>query len=144
MSEVLDQHGLKVLATEDERAVQAFSPKRSHDALADGVRWDAPMGVRMTSMPWDSNTASKLARNLASRSQMRKRDPENRPTSSRARCVTHAPPGFGGHPAQVDPSPGQLHEDEHVEAAEQHRVHGQKVAGQGAFGLEVVPLKVEV
>jgi hypothetical protein len=41
----------------------------------------------------------------------------------------------GGHPGQVHPPVGDLHEDQHVQPAQQHRLHGDQVAADDAAGL---------
>src|SRR5947209_7112334 len=65
---------------------------RSHTELAFGAR----KGVWMTSMPSAANTESKLAVNLVSLSRIRKRNPQNRPESSRARWPPSAPVSASG------------------------------------------------
>src|ERR1035437_7126699 len=60
-------------------------PNRSAYAFARGER----IGVRMVSTPIETNTSSKLAVNLVSRSRMRNRN--RRPASSRSEAKLRAP-----------------------------------------------------
>jgi hypothetical protein len=49
---------------------------------------------------------------------------------------------MGGHPNHVDLAGGDLDEEQHVEALEQHRVDGEEITGQdrvGVGGQELLP-----
>jgi hypothetical protein len=61
------------VALVDEDAVEEFAADGADEAFGDGVARDARAGVRMTWIPLQVKTASKMAVNVASRSRMRNR-----------------------------------------------------------------------
>ena len=67
MLDVLGEHGLEVVAADDEHSVEALAPDGADHPLARGAR----MGVLMMLVPSAAKTASKEAVNFVSRLRMR-------------------------------------------------------------------------
>ena len=82
--------------------------------------------------------------NVASRSRTRNRKPAARSpiviTKLRACWVTHCPVGCRGDPEDVDLTRTDLEEEEHIDPAQQHGVHGEQVAGQHRLRLRPAEL----
>jgi hypothetical protein len=100
--------------------------QRSANELALGA-WG---GVLITSIP----SASKAAVNFVSRSRSRNRKLVTRWSRSisrfRACCATQAPVGCAVTPTTCTLPCGDLHEEQHVDPLEEHRIDGEEVAGQ--------------
>src|SRR4029450_2327350 len=64
---------LKLAPTEDKHPVEAFAAQASHQRSAGAFARGARTGVRITRIPSERNTSSKLRVNLLSRSRTRNR-----------------------------------------------------------------------
>jgi hypothetical protein len=139
--DVFAEHGLQVMAprmsTRSRHSRRRVPNHRSMKAFARGAR----TGVRMIRRPSDRNTSSKETVNLVSRSWIRKRTGSARsvrmPMRFRACWVTHSPVGLAVTPAMCTIRVFQLDEHEHVQPAEEHRVHRDEVARHDACGLRL-------
>jgi hypothetical protein len=93
---------LEVAAAEDQDPVEAFASQASHPRSACAFARGARTGVRMTRMPSERNTSSKLGVNLLSRSRTRKHSGCSRSASVitrlRACWVTQRSCGFAVTP----------------------------------------------
>src|SRR6266536_2826969 len=78
--------------------------------------------------------ASKTLVNFASRSRIRKRkEPIRSPRSMsrlRACWAVQEPSGWAVTPRDVHPPGPHLHDEQHIEASEEDRVHVKEIAGQ--------------
>ena len=118
--------------------VKAFGSNRPDPAFCERVALGYRTGVLITRMPWEANTSSKLAVNLASRS--RTRNLMDRPRSSRspARFRASGYEGTGwmvGDPEDLDLPGREVDREEHVELAQRHGVDGEEIHGQSHVSL---------
>jgi hypothetical protein len=139
VDQVLLHHPPQVSLVDDQDPVQEFSAKRADHPLADRVR------ARRLRWPLDDLDALGGEDGVECGSEqgvsVADEEPQGLDSFTQveqevAGLLSYPFPGrVGGHPGQVHPPVGHLHDDKDVQAPQQHRLHGEEVAADDAAGL---------